>query len=325
MKLGVVSLLRNEADIVAPFVQHLAALFDHVVLMDHGSTDGTTAMLRTAAARPGWQCWDVAVTGYHPAAFTAFAIRHLFETTAVDHVALLDGDEFLDVPDRTALVAALAPLAGNARVVGHLPWRNCMKVHPHRALRMASPIWAAPDVSPICKVILPRPLWYATGGRARPAFGNHDIEPNDGLPIAYHRMGEILHLPLRSLTHLKLKVIGGALALRGRDAADGRVSEHWLRMLDLVVAGTLRADDVATLAARYGEVLTAAEQADRRGPAARGFTRRRLRSVAHAAVSVRMPAAADPLDQVAAIVRGQAPVRRDDLALRLRGTVLEAA
>jgi len=43
MKLAVAALIRNEIDIIGTFLQHIDALFDHVVLMDHGSIDGTDA------------------------------------------------------------------------------------------------------------------------------------------------------------------------------------------------------------------------------------------------------------------------------------------
>jgi hypothetical protein len=308
VKLGVVSLMRYEADIVGPFLQHLGGLFDHAVLMDHGSIDGIGPMLR-AAARPGWQCWEVAVPGFHQAAFTGFAADHLLRTTDVDYVVLLDADEFLNVPDRAALEAAVAPLADNPRVVGHLPWRNCVPVHLDRAVGLSSPLWAAPATSPFCKVILPRAFWSATGGLARPGFGNHKILPGDGGRVDYHRVGEILHLPLRSLSQMKLKVLCGTIALDGN-----RQVPHWSALLQRIGAGTLTHEDLTGIAARYGETDEAASLPARDLRRA-GFTRRRLRELAHDQARIPPPPMCDPLDQLAAALIRQPDAPQTTLVL----------
>ena len=45
MKMGVVSMIRDEADIVHAFLDHLAAFFDVAYLLDHRSADGTSQVL----------------------------------------------------------------------------------------------------------------------------------------------------------------------------------------------------------------------------------------------------------------------------------------
>ena len=81
MKLAVASLIRNEIDIIGGFLQHLDALFDYALLMDHGSIDGTDRAIAAACARrPGWDMWHVEPVGYHQTAFNGFALRHCFTT-----------------------------------------------------------------------------------------------------------------------------------------------------------------------------------------------------------------------------------------------------
>jgi len=42
MKLAAISMIRDEADIVASFLRHLDAMFDIVILLDQRSSDGST-------------------------------------------------------------------------------------------------------------------------------------------------------------------------------------------------------------------------------------------------------------------------------------------
>ena len=40
------TMIKNDGDIVEAFVRHHAMLFDHLVVLDHSSTDNTPAILR---------------------------------------------------------------------------------------------------------------------------------------------------------------------------------------------------------------------------------------------------------------------------------------
>lgn len=111
MKLAVFTTLRNEADVAPAFLAHLGALFDYALLMDHGSSDGTAALLASACRhRPGWRHWTVELAGNHQQAVANFAWRWLIEHTDADIVVPLDADEFIDVPDRPTLEARFAGL-----------------------------------------------------------------------------------------------------------------------------------------------------------------------------------------------------------------------
>jgi hypothetical protein len=48
VKLAVAALIRNESDIIGVFLQHLDALFDCAILMDHGSIDCTDRAIAAA-------------------------------------------------------------------------------------------------------------------------------------------------------------------------------------------------------------------------------------------------------------------------------------
>jgi hypothetical protein len=252
MKLAVATVLRNEIDIVRPFLCHLAALFDYARLLDHGSVDGTTPMLHAACAgRHGWEAWRVEVPGHHQAKFAGFAMRHLFETTDVDVVAFLDADEFFDVPDRRSLDMAFEGLSG--RTTARFSWSNGLPARlDGSALALGDRIWERRDETPFHKIAITRALYVASNGTALPSSGNHRVEPGDGLPVAYRDSGRILHLPVRSVAQFRQKITIGALGVLARSDNQPHENSHWFDALRRLAAADLSVSDLIHMAAHYG-------------------------------------------------------------------------
>ena len=306
MKLAVAALIRNEIDIVGAFLQHLDALFDHVLLIDHGSIDGTDrVMAQACAGRPGWTLWHLDPVGYHQAAFSRFALGHLMRGTDADIVMFLDADEFIAVPDRTTLEASFARLAG-PDYIGRLLWRDVVPERlDTRAIRPGEAIWRAPATSSLGKVVISRLFYAAHGHEAHLALGNHGLYYLPDRVVPSGIVGEISHLPIRSHTQLTGKVLAGVLSLMAqadRSPAQGR---HWQDILGRIADGTLRDDDLIGFAAHYSEDGGQAAQplswADLR---AGGFTR----SFLYVAFGRPLPAvsekpALDPVRLMATILR----------------------
>jgi hypothetical protein len=116
VKLVAITRILNEADIVEAFVRHTAALVDHHVLLDNGSTDGTLDIL-IALQTEGFSLEIL----HHTA--IAFAEQEQLTTLArlvvaghgADWIMPLDTDEFIsfsgpDAAFRTALSAAKCDL-----------------------------------------------------------------------------------------------------------------------------------------------------------------------------------------------------------------------
>ena len=56
MKLGLITQIRNEIDIISTFLNHVDSLFDCVFIIDHQSIDGTEEVLKEAVdQRPTWK------------------------------------------------------------------------------------------------------------------------------------------------------------------------------------------------------------------------------------------------------------------------------
>lgn len=325
MRLAVVSLVRNERDVVPAVLRHLAALFDHALLLDHGSVDGTAALLDAACqGRPGWACWRVRVPGYHSQAFTAFAMRHLFETTSADFVIFIDADEFLDIPSRPALEAALAR-ADAPGIVPYFSWLNCF---PDRLdgspVGINDPIWAPSQRSTYNKIVMPRRLWVDSAGRAEPSVGNHDVEAGHDVALTYQGVGHMLHLPVRSAAQIKQKVVAGTMALLGR--ADRRADEsvHWIEAVRRVAEAELTPDDLRGLVADYGLEGAAWRALSAETLSAAGYARRMLDVAAAPAGNAPSLPPPDPWRLMASVLQGLQAQKSSEFRLALNGTDLVA-
>ena len=293
MKLAVASLIRNEIDIIGAFLQHLDALFDYVVLMNHHSIDGTGRVMEAACARrDGWTMWQVEPTGYHQVAFSEFALRHLFGHTDADIVMFLDADEFIDVPDRVALEAAVEPLVdiGDA---GGFRWRYTVPdCFGERTIVPGEPIWRAPQMSLLGKAVIPRAFHEQHGHEAHLAIGNHGLYYGADRVVRSIRVGEILHMPIRSHPQLKSKVLVGAFSIMSIAGRSPLLGWHWYDILWRIAEDTLRDADLIGIAAHYGEKDTQTSKPMSLAELqAAGFTRTAL----NVAFGQPLPAVTDPL------------------------------
>jgi hypothetical protein len=305
LKLAVAALIRNEIDNVGSFLQHLDALIDHVLLMDHGSIDGTDRLLEQAfAQRPGWTLWRLEPVGYHQTAFNIFALRHLMRHTDADVAMFLDADEFIDVPDRASLQAALAGLTDPDRI-GYMHWRNVVPDRLNtRTISQGEAIWRTPHLSILGKVVIPRLFWARHNQEMTLAIGNHGLyfDPQHMVPV--DQVGEILHLPIRSHAQPSSKVLAGVFSVMAQADRLPAQGWHWFDILWRIADDTLRDADVIGIATQYSEQgrhgtqsLSWAELQ------ASGYIRTSLEVVFGPPPAVTEPLAVDPIRLIATILR----------------------
>jgi hypothetical protein len=326
LKLGLVAVVRNEVDIIRPFLAHVAALFDHALLLDHGSTDGTEILLAAACqGRAGWDCWRVEIAGHHQALFSSFAMRHLFRTTDADFVVFLDADEFLDVADRASLEGALGRIEGE-RVAGRFAWVDCLPARLDGAgLRMGDPIWARSSLAPFFKLAVPRRLYDATGGALCPSSGNHRVEPGDGQAVTYSVIGNMLHMPLRSVPQLRQKIVTGALGVLARRDNAKHENSHWFDALRRLAAAGIGESELIHLAKAYGRQPESWPDISLADLPGLGFVQRRLDVAATAIALPDLPSTPDPWRAIAAVLRDWHAEDGGDIDLVLEQGVLRRA
>jgi hypothetical protein len=324
MKLAVVAMVRNESDIIGGFLQHLDALFDYALLMDHGSIDGTDRTLTDACEqRPGWTMWRIDAVGYHQARFSRFAAQHMLRNTDADFVLFLDADEFIAVADRAALDRALAPLTDPDRV-GILQWRNVVPDRlDARAFRLNEPVWRGPTRSQFGKVIIPRLFYQRHWNEAHLSVGNHSLYYTLENLVPMDLVGEILHLPVRSHAQLGQKVLAGVFSNMAQIGRNPAQCQHWFNILFRIADGMLSDDDLFGLATHYGAPESASTPTSRAELAQRGFVLTPLAVAAGRDMGgTGEPTWINPVRLVATILRNFQPEDLRNKALVLDGNRL---
>jgi hypothetical protein len=220
-----VSMIRNEIDILPAWLQHVAALFDTAIFMDHGSIDGSLELLQAVAAeKPGWRVWRIEDPGYHQDTLCTFAMKWAFTNTDCSAVVFLDADEFLGAPRRTLFEATVQACVeqGFAGCFGSahcLPHDNAPIEHGGTFLRAAGPLAQS-------KVVMPRALHYRHPGLTM-SVGNHHFSVS-GRSQHAQTIGYLLHFPLRNLEQMKRKIVTGALSLLCRGDMKEDTRSHWV-------------------------------------------------------------------------------------------------
>lgn len=219
-------MIKNDGDIVEAFVRHHAALFDHLVILDHSSTDATPEILRALQQEglPLTVMRDESLSFQQGLRTTELA-RAAFTRLGADFVFPLDADELLKVSSRPALEAALTAIPPGQ--CGRLRWQNYIVtaaddpglINPVARIRHR----AQGEPSEEHKVVLPRgsladPSWQI-------AYGNHFLtrETAAGVEtaLAYGLDGASLaHFPVRSQEQLHQKIILGWLSVRLQNPVD---------------------------------------------------------------------------------------------------------
>ena len=114
-------MIRNEQDIIEPFLRHTAGLVDLVIVLDNCSTDASRKIITQTAQELG----NIIVTdlpdqGYNQSETMTRVLQHIQSTVFADFIFLLDADEFLAAKSKQELLTPLSRLA--PMTVGLMPW-----------------------------------------------------------------------------------------------------------------------------------------------------------------------------------------------------------
>ena len=260
-KIYLVSLIRNEADICTAFLRRAIVLFDHIIVIDHQSTDGTRSILeRFAAEHNKIDIIDYNYQGYYQAQVSTCVARHAFHRGA-DWVFFLDADEFIDVDNRSSFDALLAAFP---RDVMYLRWANliptkfgsftCFDVD--QEFRWGGRVSAYGKIGLKASFVARHPQFYIHQG-------SHAVSSSPGQPPASMQDGSrVLHVPIRSLDRLRYKLAAGVSAYRAMAVRNPNEGFHWFELLDRLEQGAATESWINGVISHYGEPLNGIDPVD---------------------------------------------------------------
>jgi hypothetical protein len=259
MRLIGVTMVRNEADVIEAFVRHNLGVLDALVIVDHGSVDGTSEVLAKLQAEGlPLQVRPEPDPAYRQSATMTLLAREALAQAGADFVFALDADEFLKLESRASLERALAEVPADAHAVmhwltyvpdafdsdpgafgpGHLWWR--LKTERHG----------------LFKVVVGRGLLERPGDAV--VMGNHAVQnPGEQRVRPHARLRPdvvaLAHCPVRSQSQFEGKVIVGNLARLAAQPEDRRLGRHWGELYaDLRAGASLPEERLREIACNYG-------------------------------------------------------------------------
>jgi hypothetical protein len=210
------TMVKNEQDLIEPFVRHHLRFLDQLVILDNGSVDETGQILAKLVQEFG----NLAVIEDAGFAYTQSErmtglLQQFQPRLRADYLVLLDADEFLDAAGRASLGALLEqiPIGG----YGLIPWSTFVLTPASVDKASADPprsmVWRrGQELPPYWKAILrldgqlPADLVIEQG--------NHSVRSRSGRAIPSVALSglRLLHYPVRSRDQLIAKSVVGWMA-----------------------------------------------------------------------------------------------------------------
>ncbi|WP_256369254.1 sulfotransferase [Ruegeria sp. HKCCA6837] len=261
MKSIAISMVKNERDIIEPFLRHNHRFFDALFVIDNGSVDGTREIIHECARDLGNVVFcDRPEFAYHQGSFISKATRFIQSTYRAEFITFLDADEFLEVRGRAELETAYSKIPKSA--TGKIRWKTFL---PEPA------ILDGDHDDPLKAIKLRRrrelPQYfksvYRAGGSTSEIVvgqGAHSIfDPTSGAEVPSIDLTDIglIHIPIRSADQLTSKALVGwiANAARNPDVVHSSQAFQWGELFERITNDSpeLSAQDVSIAALEYAQ------------------------------------------------------------------------
>ena len=251
------SMVKNEQDIIEPFVRHTALFVDNHVILDNASVDDTRRILTELMRElDGVAVTTLSAFGYRQSDLMTRLLRACQTAYFADYVVFLDADEFISCSDRAEFERSLSAIPPGG--YGYMPWRTFVITpfssgHEQNDPPRSMPWRRAREVEKN-KVILrlDGQYWHDL----EIAQGSHRAFSTTGRPIPSIRLQgvSLCHFPIRSAEQFAAKTIVGWMAYLGKDAQAAQKDEgyHWRENFALVSKGAgISRETLCDLSMRY--------------------------------------------------------------------------
>lgn len=234
-----ISMVKNEQDVIEPFLRHNRPFFDAMIVLDNLSTDLTrTIALACARELDGIFVTDLPRFDYAQAEFMTAALHFAQSAFFADFVCFLDADEFIGAPDRAGFEKSLSIVPVGA--ASHHAWQTFLP---------DPDVQGDPNADPLARMTYRRKKelpkyskgFLRMGGGVNSTIsvqqGNHGFSSTTLTKPALVPVKDvpIKHFPVRSAEQLLTKGVVGWLAniARNPEAAHDGSAYQWKRIFNL--------------------------------------------------------------------------------------------
>jgi SAM-dependent methyltransferase len=251
------SMVKNEQDIIEPFVRHTNMFVDFHVILDNGSVDETRAILtKLMRELDGVIVTNSSEFAYRQSERMSKLFRFCQAAFFADYVIFLDADEFISCESRSAFEDFISRIPSGS--YGCIPWRTFVltpyttEIEQHDPPR--SMPWRRAEEHERNNVVLRLDGKYVHDLVI--AQGAHSVSTTTGRSISPVRLDGLYlnHFPIRSREQFVAKSIVGWMAYLAKDPSAAQKGEgyHWRENYNLATRGpALSYETLCDLSMRY--------------------------------------------------------------------------
>jgi len=254
-KLTLISMIKNEKSVIETFAAHALAMFDRVIFVDHRSTDGTGAYLRSLAeVHPQVEYFRFDEAGYYQSEVMTWIVKNIVGPVDDSWVFFLDADEYLPFSSRAECNVELDKYASFPVI--SMPWLNLVPVNMETG-QVKGGVFLKPKKTAIHHKIAFQPGLIPFDEYVV-AQGNHALLIGDSHKQIFpaEEAFPIYHLPIRTKQQLCDKIQHGVEAYKKMGVDRGNnLGFHWDEISRIIDQKGLTDELMADMVARYGEPL----------------------------------------------------------------------
>jgi SAM-dependent methyltransferase len=231
--------VKNEQDIIEPFIRHNIAFLDFMIILDNRSNDATRNIISELMRELGnIVLTDLSDSGYWQSERMTRLLHFCQTAFFADYIVLIDADEFIDAPDRITFESILGTIMPGG--IGLVPWRTFVltpeegekaTLDPPRSIK-----WRRTTEIPIYKKAILR-LDGLHFHDLTISQGSHSVFSATGRQLPWMDLDglALAHFPVRSRNQLLTKSITGWMAYLRKDpnARESAEGYQWRENFDL--------------------------------------------------------------------------------------------
>lgn len=269
MRIATLSFVGNEEDIIEVFVRYNLQHVDHMVIVDHNSTDNTVQILNQLQEEGlSIEIFSEDTIDHRQADSLTEHMHQLAQNNPFDWYLPIDADEFITLPPGKKLTECLGALPHNAPSILHwftyIPTSADNTTEENILNRLQYRLVARH--TEMSKVIIPQSL--AKDSTVLIAQGNHHVYRlvkgnHTPFPASPTHQLALAHFPVRSAYQLKKKVLIGWPRNQARPHKHADEAFHWHELFDRAIAGdTFTLTDLQQIILSYSQKSQRTEKPD---------------------------------------------------------------